>query len=66
MPRGLAAGGVDEPQVRAVGEQADRDLGLAQEPLEPGLRAGLPAVVLGVGLRGVIEVEAGLHLSGSA
>ena len=60
VARGLAARGVDEPQVRPVREQADRHLGLAQQPLEPGLRAGLPAMVLGVGLRRLIEVEAQL------
>ena len=42
MPRSLAPRGVDEPQVRAVREQADRDLGLAQEPLESE-PAGWPA-----------------------
>ena len=60
MPRGLAPGGVDEPKVRPVREQADRDLGFAQEPLEPRLGAGLPAVVLAIGLWRVIEVEAEL------
>ena len=60
VPRSLAPGGVDEPQVRSVREQADRDLGLAQEPLKASLGAGLPAVVLGIGLGGVVEVEAEL------
>ena len=60
VARRLAPRGVDQAQVRAVGEQADRHLGLAQEPLETGLGAGLPAVVLGVGLGRVIEVEAEL------
>ena len=41
VPGRLAPRGVDEPQMRAVGEQADRHLGLAQQPLEAGLRAGL-------------------------
>ena len=60
MPRSLAPGGVDEPQMRSVREQADRDLGLAQEPLKASLGAGLPAVVLAIGLWRVIEVEAEL------
>ena len=39
--------GVDEPEGNAVREQADRHLRAAQEPLETGLGAGLPAMVLG-------------------
>ena len=45
----LAARGVDQAEVRAVDQQADRDLGLAQQPLEPGLRGGLPVAVVGRG-----------------
>ena len=45
---GFAARGVDEPQVRAVEQQADRNLRFAEQPLELGLRARLPvAVVVG-------------------
>ena len=60
VPRGLAPRGVDQPQMRPVREQSDRDLSLAQEPLKSSLRAGLPAVVLAIGLWRVIEVEAEL------
>ena len=52
--------GVDQPQGDAVREQADRDLRAAQEPLETGLRAGLPAMVRGLGR--VIEADPGLDL----
>ena len=60
VARGLTVGGVNQPQGDAVREQADRHLGLAQEPLETGLGAGLPAMVRGLG--GVIEADPGLDL----
>ena len=60
VARGLAARRVDEAQVRPVPEQADRDLALAQQPLEAGLRAGVPgAVVVGISLGGLVEVGGG-------
>ena len=52
--------GVNQPQGNAVGEYSDRHLRAAQEPLETGLRAGLPAVVRGLGR--VIEANPGLDL----
>ena len=51
---GLAAGGVDEAEEGAVVEQADRDVGLAEEALELGLWGGVP--VVGGGLGGGVEV----------
>ena len=51
----LTAGVVDEPQVRAVGEQADRHAGLAEQPLELRLRRGFPVLRIvgnGVEVRG--------------
>ena len=50
VPRGLAAGSVDEPQGIAVAQQARRYLYLAHEPLELRLGARRPtraAVVVG-------------------
>src|SRR5208337_4387596 len=60
VSRSLSSWRVDESQVCSVREQADRHLALTQEPLETGLRARLPAVVLGVGFGRVIKVEAEL------
>lgn len=54
---GLAARCVDEAQARGVGEQADRDLRLAQEALQARLRRGLPATV-------VVGVERGVEVCG--
>ena len=57
----LAAGRVDEPQMRAAREQTDRHFGLAKQPLELGLRRGLPAAVVLFGNR--IEVNVGRQLA---
>ena len=60
----LAPRGIDQPQIRAVEQQADGHLGLAQQPLEAGLRAGLPVpVVLGGYL---VEVLPQRYASGRA
>ncbi len=45
VARRLAARRVDEAERRAVEEEADRHAGLAEQALEPGVRAGAPAVV---------------------
>nr|WP_165251981.1 hypothetical protein [Paludisphaera soli] len=78
VARSLAARGVDQAELRAVGEQPDGDLRLAQQPFEPRLAARLPAVVVrladlvepgpgGEGLDehhpGAIAVRAGLVLA---
>ena len=47
---------VDEAERAAVEEEADGDAGLAEEPFEPGVRAGAPAGVVG---RRTIEVDVG-------
>ena len=42
-PGTLARRRINQPQLRAVGQQADGNLLLAQQPFEAGLRAGWPA-----------------------
>lgn len=44
MARGLAPGHVEEAEPTGCDEEADRDPGLAQQPLEPRVRRGVPAV----------------------
>jgi hypothetical protein len=56
----FAAGGVDEAEVGAAGEQADGDIDAAQEPLEALGRGGVPSAGVSGGAR--VEVGAGREL----
>ena len=46
MPGGLAARGVDETQIRAVGQKADWNFRFPQQPLEASVGRCLPASIV--------------------
>ena len=54
---GFALRGVDQPELRAVGQDADRHLRAAQQALESRLGAGLPSLGFVAALRGIVEVD---------
>ena len=49
VPARLAARGIDQAEMRAVEQQPDRHFGLAKQPLEAGLGAGLPVPIVRCG-----------------
>ena len=60
MARRLAPRRVDETERGAVEQEANRHARFAEQPLEPRVRAGAPAVVMAIGRRRAVEV--GLRL----
>src|SRR5262245_52013313 len=46
VARRLAVGGVDQPQARVIEEKTDRNLGLAQQPLEPCMWGRTPTATV--------------------